>query len=167
MTTRRWLIALLCTLAIACATTEQPAADTYDLILRGGTVYDGSGNEPVVADVGIRGDRIAKVGDLIAIGVIALFLSWRGPRKPQPGLRLAWPFWLWMIPTALLDTAANVAYNIGIATALTSVVVTLSSLFSAVTVLLAWVILRERLALWQWAGVLTILLGVLLVNLGA
>jgi drug/metabolite transporter (DMT)-like permease len=67
----------------------------------------------------------------------------------------------------LLDTAANIAYNIGIATALTSVVVTLSSLFSAVTVLLAWVVLRERLALWQWAGVLTILLGVLLVNLRA
>lgn len=64
MTTRRWLIALLCTLAIACATTEPPATDTYDVILRGGTVYDGSGNEPVVADVAIRGDRIAKVGDL-------------------------------------------------------------------------------------------------------
>jgi drug/metabolite transporter (DMT)-like permease len=68
---------------------------------------------------------------------------------------------------ALLDTAANVAYKIGIATTLTSVVVTLSSHFSAVTVLLAWVILRERQARWQWAGVFAILLGVLLVNLGA
>ena len=77
------------------------------------------------------------------------------------------PFWLWVVPVALLDTAANIAYNIGITTALTSVVVTLSSLFSAVTVLLAWVVLRERLALWQWVGVLTILLGVLLVNLRA
>ena len=64
MTTRRWLIALLCTLAIACATTEQPAAESYDLILRGGTVYDGTGNEPVVADVALRRDRIVKVGDL-------------------------------------------------------------------------------------------------------
>jgi N-acyl-D-amino-acid deacylase len=62
--TRRWLIALICTLGIACATTEQPAGEAYDLILRGGTVYDGSGNEPVVADLAIRGDRIAKVGDL-------------------------------------------------------------------------------------------------------
>jgi drug/metabolite transporter (DMT)-like permease len=116
---------------------------------------------------GVTTAFIAKVGDLIALGVIALFLAWRAPRKSQPELRLSQPFWLWVIPVALLDTAANIAYNIGIATALTSVVVTLSSLFSAVTVLLAWVVLRERLALWQWAGVLTILLGVLLVNLRA
>jgi N-acyl-D-amino-acid deacylase len=36
----------------------------YDVILRGGTVYDGLGNAPVVADVAIRGDRIAAIGDL-------------------------------------------------------------------------------------------------------
>ena len=36
----------------------------YDVIIRGGTVYDGSGAPPVVADVGIRGDRIAALGDL-------------------------------------------------------------------------------------------------------
>lgn len=36
----------------------------YDLIIRGGTVYDGSGADPVSADVGIRGDRVTAVGDL-------------------------------------------------------------------------------------------------------
>ncbi len=36
----------------------------YDVIIRGGTVYDGSGAAAVVADVGIRGDSIAAVGDL-------------------------------------------------------------------------------------------------------
>ena len=116
---------------------------------------------------GVTTAFISKVGDLVALGVIALFLAWRTPRRPQPEARLSWTFWLWVVPVALLDTAANIAYNIGIATALTSVVVTLSSLFSAVTVLLAWIVLRERLALWQWVGVVTILLGVLLVNLGA
>jgi drug/metabolite transporter (DMT)-like permease len=116
---------------------------------------------------GVTTAFIAKVGDLLVLGVIVLFLAGRAPRKPQPDLRLSQPFWLWVIPVALLDTAANIAYNIGIATALTSVVVTLSSLFSAVTVLLAWVVLRERLARWQWVGVMTILLGVLLVNLRA
>ncbi|HEY7094037.1 MAG TPA: DMT family transporter [Ktedonobacterales bacterium] len=116
---------------------------------------------------GVTTAFIAKVGDLIALGAIALFLARRAPRRHQPELRLSQPFWLWVIPVALLDTVANIAYNIGIATALTSVVVTLSSLFSAVTVLLARVVLRERLALWQWVGVLTILFGVLLVSLRA
>jgi N-acyl-D-amino-acid deacylase len=39
------------------------AAD-FDLVVRGGTVYDGSGRAPFAADVAIDGDRIAAVGDL-------------------------------------------------------------------------------------------------------
>ncbi|HVK05382.1 MAG TPA: D-aminoacylase [Armatimonadaceae bacterium] len=38
--------------------------DSFDLVLRGGTVYDGTGASPVRADVGISGDRVAAVGDL-------------------------------------------------------------------------------------------------------
>ena len=37
---------------------------SHDLILRGGTIYDGSGGEPVVGDVAIDGDTIAALGDL-------------------------------------------------------------------------------------------------------
>ncbi len=36
----------------------------YDLIIRGGTLYDGSGGKPVAGDLAIRGERIAAVGDL-------------------------------------------------------------------------------------------------------
>ena len=39
-------------------------AQQYDVIVRGGTVYDGSGSAPVRADVGIRKDRIETIGDL-------------------------------------------------------------------------------------------------------
>src|ERR1700749_2770952 len=35
----------------------------FDVIIRNGTVYDGSGAEPRQADVAIRGDQIAGVGD--------------------------------------------------------------------------------------------------------
>lgn len=42
----------------------QGAAARFDLIIRDGTVVDGSGGPPRVADVGIRGDRIAAVGSL-------------------------------------------------------------------------------------------------------
>jgi len=37
----------------------QPA---YDVVIRGGTIYDGSGGAPFVGDVAIRGDRIAYLG---------------------------------------------------------------------------------------------------------
>jgi N-acyl-D-amino-acid deacylase len=36
----------------------------YSLIIRGGTVYDGSGDPPFAADIGIVGDRIVAIGDL-------------------------------------------------------------------------------------------------------
>ncbi len=38
------------------------AGPAYDVLIRGGTVYDGSGGAPVMADVAIRGDRVAGVG---------------------------------------------------------------------------------------------------------
>jgi N-acyl-D-amino-acid deacylase len=40
------------------------AEEPFDVVIRDGTVYDGSGDAPRRADVGIRGDRIAAVGDL-------------------------------------------------------------------------------------------------------
>ena len=38
----------------------------FDVIIRGGTVYDGSGGVPFQADVGLHGDRIGAIGDLAA-----------------------------------------------------------------------------------------------------
>jgi N-acyl-D-aspartate/D-glutamate deacylase len=40
-----------------------PAADSVDVLIRGGTVYDGSGRASRQVDVGVRRDRIVFVGD--------------------------------------------------------------------------------------------------------
>jgi N-acyl-D-amino-acid deacylase len=39
-------------------------APAYDLVIRGGTVYDGTGGEPIAGDVAVTGDSIVAVGDL-------------------------------------------------------------------------------------------------------
>lgn len=39
-------------------------APDYDVIIRGGTLYDGSGAPGMATDLGIRGDTIAMIGDL-------------------------------------------------------------------------------------------------------
>lgn len=59
MTFRTALFAAAVASLAACAT-----APSYDAIIRGGTVYDGSGAAGIAADVAIEGDRIAAVGDL-------------------------------------------------------------------------------------------------------
>jgi len=53
------VLTLVCGVALGCA---QPA--NYDVIIRGGTIYDGSGGAPVVGDVAINGDVIADVGEI-------------------------------------------------------------------------------------------------------
>jgi N-acyl-D-amino-acid deacylase len=54
------LVVLTAALVSACNTQGQ----RFDLIVRGGQVVDGSGQAPQRADVGIIGDRIARIGDL-------------------------------------------------------------------------------------------------------
>ena len=36
----------------------------YDLIIRNGTIYDGKGGKPYLADLAISGKTIAKIGDI-------------------------------------------------------------------------------------------------------
>ena len=50
---------LLCTILSACS--SDPG---YDLVIRNGTVYDGSGGAPVQVDIAVTGDRIAAVGEI-------------------------------------------------------------------------------------------------------
>jgi N-acyl-D-amino-acid deacylase len=41
-----------------------PESEEHDLVIRGGTVYDGGGGAGVVGDVAIDGDRVAAVGEV-------------------------------------------------------------------------------------------------------
>ena len=58
------VLAVPAVLAVLLAGQPAVAAETYDVILRGGTIYDGSGGKPYTGDVALRGDRIVKVGNL-------------------------------------------------------------------------------------------------------
>ena len=44
------------------ATSAAPPPAAYSVLIRGGTIYDGSGGTPYVGDVAIKGDRIVYVG---------------------------------------------------------------------------------------------------------
>ena len=59
------LAALLVPVMVSIVSAEDasPAPQEFDAIIRNGTVYDGSGGEGRQADVALRGDRIAGVGD--------------------------------------------------------------------------------------------------------
>ena len=61
--TRRFLAPLALLLA-SCATV--PPSPGYDLLIRGGTIVDGSGAAPYIGDVAITGDRIVAVGPRLA-----------------------------------------------------------------------------------------------------
>lgn len=51
-------------LALFIALCASAAAQQYDVLLRGGLVYDGTGSAPGRADVALKGDRVAHIGNL-------------------------------------------------------------------------------------------------------
>ena len=62
---RTFTLALMLMAGSASAFAAEPA---YDVVIRGGTIYDGSGKAPVVGDVAIRDDRIVAVGKVAGKG---------------------------------------------------------------------------------------------------
>ena len=65
----RLLLALFCLMAISVSfmKSSKPiiaAPVDYDIIIRNGRVVDGGGRPGVNADVAIKGDRIARIGNL-------------------------------------------------------------------------------------------------------
>jgi N-acyl-D-amino-acid deacylase len=57
-----------CTLAVCLAAQQRSDNTGYDIIIQGGTLVDGTGNHAWQADVAVRGDRIAAIGDLKSAG---------------------------------------------------------------------------------------------------
>jgi drug/metabolite transporter (DMT)-like permease len=72
--------------------------------------------------------------------------------------------WGLLVLIALLLNLAAISNNLGLATSQVAIVTVISSLYTAVTVLLASIFLRERLAVHQWIGVGLALVGIGLVN---
>ena len=73
--------------------------------------------------------------------------------------------WLQVAVIALADTTAFVCNNAGLGLGHVAVVSVIASLYGAVTVLLSWIFLRERIDRSQWLGILLIFCGIVLVSL--
>jgi drug/metabolite transporter (DMT)-like permease len=73
--------------------------------------------------------------------------------------------WWLLAAVGFMDTAAFVANNAGLKTGHVSVVSVLASLYGAVTVVLSWIFLRERLERSQWLGLVLIFAGIVLVSI--
>ncbi len=55
-------LAALCAAALLAGAAPGDSQPGFDVVIRGGTIYDGSGGAPYPGDVALRGDRIAYVG---------------------------------------------------------------------------------------------------------
>ncbi len=73
--------------------------------------------------------------------------------------------WWQLAAVGVMDTAAYVSNNAGLHIGPVSVVSVLASLYGAVTVLLAWIFLRERLERTQWLGIVLIFAGIICVSI--
>jgi len=116
--------------------------------------------------LGIR--IIARVGAVQTVWMIRLtstllvaaaILVFKQPaRLPRGEVR-------WMVlGMGIFDTGAFVLSNLGMKMEQVAVISVLGSLYGAVTVGLAAFFLREHVSRWQWIGIVTIFLGILLIS---
>jgi drug/metabolite transporter (DMT)-like permease len=98
--------------------------------------------------------RLTGVAVMLVIAAIA-----------RPDLRAARNRATPLIATGTLDTLANVLYGLASQVGLVSLAAVLASLFPVVTVLLARVVLHERLSPSQAGGVVSAVVGVALIAL--
>ena len=97
--------------------------------------------------------RLAGLG-FLALASVAGIARLEGPPRDV---------WRTIAAMGVLDTFGFLAYSVGIVSGSVAIIGTLSGLFSAVTVGLAAVFLRERLTRTQYAGMAAIFLGVVLI----
>jgi len=109
------------------------------------------------------------VGDAVSVWVMRLtaLVSLAVVASPaRQTIRLPHGGVWWMLAAVgFMDTAAFVANNAGLHIGPVSVVSVLASLYGAVTVLLAWIFLRERLERSQWLGIVLIFVGIVCVSI--
>jgi drug/metabolite transporter (DMT)-like permease len=96
-------------------------------------------------------------GRSAGLAVMVLFILFRrGEWRPE---RAAWPF---LILNGVLDVGGNLFYVLAGQTGRLDVSAVLSSLFPGATVLLASLVLKERISRVQWLGVAAALIAIIL-----
>ena len=90
----------------------------------------------------------------------ALVMLFAGQSRALPARREMLP----LLGVGVLDTCAYVFNNYGMAHEQTSVVSVLASLYGAVTVALAALLLREKVTAFQWLGIIAIFVGIILIS---
>jgi drug/metabolite transporter (DMT)-like permease len=112
---------------------------------------------------------IPVVGGTVSVWVIRLtsfsaLLLCAAPARQSLSIPRGNVWWL-LAAVGVMDTAAFIANNAGLHTGQVAVVSVLASLYGAVTVLLSWIFLRERIEPSQWFGIVLIFAGIVLVSL--
>jgi len=81
---RACMLAGVLALALFGGSPSHAQSADYDVLIRGGLVFDGTGDEGRVADVAIRGDRIVEVGEIPAAASATLTVDAAG-KYVSPG----------------------------------------------------------------------------------
>jgi uncharacterized membrane protein len=121
------------------------------------------GSMVVALDAG--GDR-DPVWTVFMVRVSSVTVLWLVVAARRPSFAAARPNLATLVGAGLLDNLANLLFVLASARGLLSLVSVLGSLYPVVTVVLARLVLDERLARWQLAGVAAALCGVALISLG-
>jgi uncharacterized membrane protein len=120
-----------------------------------------SGITPLVANRVVQASIV-----VVIIGVWLATRGWRSLIKPGTSSLMSWPkLWALIALGGVLDAMSNIAVLTGFRVGEMSIVAVLTALYPAGTILLAAVVLRERIQRIQWVGLALALIASMLLAL--
>lgn len=128
------------------------AADGRDRVQK--AVVAGQAAAPIYGEI-----QTLWMGRLASLATLVLIFA---ARRRAPGLPVRW--WPFLVAQGLLDAGGDITLFAGSQGDNAEVAAVTASTFGVITVLLAWVILRERINGRQWLGIFLVFIGVVVLS---
>jgi drug/metabolite transporter (DMT)-like permease len=100
------------------------------------------------------------MGRLVSVATLVLIFA---GRRRAPAIPIRW--WPFLVAQGLLDAGGYIALFAGSKGDQAEVAAVTASAFGVITVLLAWIILRERINRLQWLGIVLVFMGIIVLSL--
>lgn len=92
-----------------------------------------------------------------------IIMLWK--KQGKTGFKISKGVWLWIFFAVITDLAAVFALRYALLESSTGIVIATTAIYPIITAILSVIFLKEKLSKWQYAGILTVCVGLFLLSI--